>query len=46
MAGNAGATVTLKGMGATAKVRYSSETLAKARNIGKLRYYSILDWYE
>ena len=46
MAGNAGATVTLKGTAANAKVVYSSEALANARNIGKLRYYSILDWYE
>jgi hypothetical protein len=46
MAGNAGATVTLKGTGANAKVRYSSAALAQAKNIGKLRYYSILDWYE
>lgn len=46
VAGNAGASVTLKGTGANAKARYSSEALAKARNIGKLRYYTILDWYE
>ena len=46
VAGNAGASVTLKGSGANAKIKYSSQALAKARNIGKLRYYSILDWYE
>lgn len=46
VAGNAGASVTLKGTGANAKVVYSPGALAKARNIGKLRYYTILDWYE
>jgi hypothetical protein len=46
MAGNAGATMTLKGTGANAKVRYSQAALTQAKNIGKLRYYSILDWYE
>jgi hypothetical protein len=46
VAGNADAKVRLNGTGANAKVRYSSEALAKARNIGKLRYYTILDWYE
>ncbi|RPI04702.1 MAG: hypothetical protein EHM64_09095 [Ignavibacteriae bacterium] len=46
VAGNAGAKVTLKGTGSNAKIRYSSEALARARNIGKLRYYSIMDWYE
>lgn len=46
IAGNAGASVTLKGTGTTGKVKYSSEALMKAKNIGKLRYYSILEWYE
>lgn len=46
VAGNAGASVTLKGTGTTGKVKYSSQALAKARNIGKLRYYSIIEWYE
>jgi hypothetical protein len=46
VAGNAGANVTLKGSGNKAKVKYSSEALTQAKNIGKLRYYSILDWYE
>jgi uncharacterized protein (UPF0333 family) len=46
IAGNAGASVTLKGTGTNGKVVYSPGALAKARNIGKLRYYTILDWYE
>jgi hypothetical protein len=46
VAGNAGASVTLKGTGTTGKVKYSSQALAKARNINKLRYYSIMEWYE
>lgn len=46
VAGNAGASVTLKGTGTTGKVKYSADALRKARNIGKLRYYSIVDWYE
>ena len=46
VAGNAGASVTLKGSGGNAKVVYSPGALARAKNIGKLRYYSILDWYE
>jgi hypothetical protein len=46
VAGNAGASVTLKGTGNTAKVKYSEEALAKAKKIGKLRYYSIVEWYE
>jgi hypothetical protein len=46
VAGNAGASVTLKGTGTTGKVKYSAEALAKAKNIGKLRYYSIVEWYE
>jgi hypothetical protein len=46
VAGNAGASVTLKGTGSNGKVVYSPGALARARNIGKLRYYTILDWYE
>ncbi|HEY6953008.1 MAG TPA: hypothetical protein VI758_11405 [Bacteroidota bacterium] len=46
VAGNAGASVTLKGTGNAAKVKYSSEALSNARNIGKLRYYKIISWYE
>jgi hypothetical protein len=46
VAGNAGASVTLKGTGTTGKIKYSSSALAKARNIGRLRYYTILSWYE
>jgi hypothetical protein len=46
VAGNAGASVTLKGTGANAKVKYSSSALEMARKIGKLRYYSIIEWYE
>lgn len=46
IAGNAGASVTLKGTGTNAKVCYSSEALDAARNIGRLRYYTILDWFE
>ncbi|MBF8294581.1 MAG: hypothetical protein HW389_1126 [Bacteroidetes bacterium] len=46
VAGNAGASVTLKGTGTTGKVKYSSDALVKAKNIGKLQYYSILEWYE
>jgi hypothetical protein len=46
VAGNAGASVTLKGTGNNAKVVYSPGALGRAMNIGKLRYYTILDWYE
>jgi hypothetical protein len=46
VAGNAGASVTLKGTGTTAKVKYSEEALEKAKKINKLRYYSIIEWYE
>ncbi|HCA78425.1 MAG TPA: hypothetical protein DEP53_01690 [Bacteroidetes bacterium] len=46
VAGKAGASVTLKGTGSNGKVVYSPDALAKAKNIGKLRYYTILDWYE
>lgn len=40
------ASLTLKGTGANGKVLYSSAALANARNIGRLRFYRILDWYE
>jgi hypothetical protein len=46
VAGNADASVSLKGSGNTAKVKYSEDALAKAKNINKLRYYSIIEWYE
>jgi hypothetical protein len=47
IAGNAGVSITLNGGGAVgAKVKYSSAALENARNIGRLRYYTILDWYE
>ncbi|MGH2567004.1 MAG: hypothetical protein ACRDGA_01605 [Bacteroidota bacterium] len=46
VAGNAGAVIGLNGSGSSAKVRYSSQALANAKNIGKLRYYTIIDWYE
>ena len=46
VAGNAGASVTLKGTGNTGKVKYSEDALAKAKKINKLRYYSIVEWYE
>jgi len=46
VAGNAGATLTLKGTGAGGKVKYSSEALDKARRIGRLLYYSVIEWYE
>ncbi|MBI3585847.1 MAG: hypothetical protein HY088_01795 [Ignavibacteriales bacterium] len=40
------ATLALKGSGSQGKVRYSSAAIQKARNIGRLRFYTILDWYE
>lgn len=43
LAGAAHTSLTMKG---TSELKYSSESLEKAKNIGKLRYYSILDWYE
>ncbi len=47
VAGNAGASVTLKGTGSSgAKIKYSSEALTRSKNIGKLRYYKILSWFE
>ena len=46
VAGNSGASVTLKGTGTTGKISYSSAAIQQAMNIGKLRYYKILSWYE
>jgi hypothetical protein len=46
IAGNKDAAITLNGTGAAAKCVYSSQALRQAMNIGKLRYYTILDWYE
>ncbi len=46
VAGNAGASLTLKGTGSGGKVKYSSQALDKARRIGRLLYYSVLEWYE
>jgi len=41
------ANLTLKGTGSSgAKVAYSCDALDKARNVGKLRYYGVLEWYE
>ncbi len=46
VAGNQGASLTLKGTGTGGKVKYSSQALDKARRIGRLLYYSVLEWYE
>lgn len=46
VAGNEGASLTLKGTGAGGKVKYSSQALNKARRIGRLLYYSVVEWYE
>lgn len=46
VSGNAGASVSIKGTGSNAKVKYSSASLQRAKNIGKLRFYKILEWYE
>ncbi|MBI4427602.1 MAG: hypothetical protein HY562_00615 [Ignavibacteriales bacterium] len=41
------ASLVLKGTGSVgAKVAYSCEAIYKSRNISKLRYYSVLEWYE
>jgi len=40
------AKIDLRGAGSNGKVLYSSAALDKARNIGKLKYYTILDWFE
>ena len=44
--GSGSASLTLKGSGNQGKVKYSSASLERARNIDRLRYYTILDWYE
>ncbi|HEX9828990.1 MAG TPA: hypothetical protein VGB10_02150 [Bacteroidota bacterium] len=44
--GDGAASLTLKGTGANGKVLYSSAALTNAKNIGKLRYYQIVYWYE
>jgi hypothetical protein len=46
VAGNEGATLTLKGTGSGGKVKYSSAALDQARRIGRLLYYSVVEWYE
>lgn len=47
VASNAGASLRLQGTGAVGgKIKYSSAALDKAKNIGRLRYYAILDWFE
>jgi hypothetical protein len=46
VAGNSGASVSLKGSGSNSKLKYSSAALDQARNISKLLYYKILSWYE
>ncbi len=40
------ASVTFKGTGNSGKVAYSCDALAKAKNLGKLRFYSVQEWYE
>lgn len=41
------ASLTLNGQGSVgAKVAYSCDALYKSRNISKLRFYSVLEWYE
>ena len=45
VAGSA-ASVTLKGTGSQGKLLYSCDALNKAKNVAKLRYYSVLEWYE
>ncbi len=38
--------LTLKGTGSGGKVKYSSEALDQAKRIGRLLYYSVVEWYE
>ena len=38
--------LTLKGTGSGGKVKYRSEALDNARRIGRLLYYSIVEWFE
>ena len=44
--GSAGASITLKGTGTTGKIMYSAAALKTASTIAKLRYYSIMEWFE
>ncbi|OGU31415.1 MAG: hypothetical protein A2X67_11395 [Ignavibacteria bacterium GWA2_55_11] len=46
VAGNEGASLTLRGTGDGGKVKYSSDALDNARRIGRLLYYSVIEWYE
>jgi hypothetical protein len=43
LAGSANTSLDMRG---SSNFKYSSEALQKAKNIGKLRYYSIGEWYE
>jgi hypothetical protein len=38
--------LTLKGTGSGGKVKYSSAALDQAKRIGRLLYYSVVEWYE
>lgn len=38
--------VTISGTASKGKMLYSSEALDKAKNIGKLRFYRVMEWYE
>jgi hypothetical protein len=40
------AKVTFKGTGSNGKVAYSCDALNKAKNLPKLRYYAVQEWYE
>ncbi|MFH0990883.1 MAG: hypothetical protein V1799_12790 [bacterium] len=44
--GAGSASLQLKGSGNRGKVKYSSAAIRNARNIGKLKYYRVLSWYE
>jgi hypothetical protein len=46
VAGNAGASISLKGTGTTGKIMYSAAALKTASNVAKLRFYSIMEWFE
>jgi hypothetical protein len=46
VAGNAGASISLKGTGTAGKIMYSSAALKAASAIAKLQFYSIMEWYE
>jgi hypothetical protein len=45
MTGNA-VDLTISGTASKGKMYYSSEALDKAKNIGKLRFYKVMEWYE